>query len=148
MNDNQDFSGNQKRFADERVAEAAAVAETGGAFLKTLHKQMGETLINFPQTILPIGKIIMPPVPPAAPPPPTPEQPALSEPPVPPQCASQLSAPPEPPALSEPPAPPQLASQLPALLQLSAPQPPPVPQLSTPPVRFDTQIPQGGEEHV
>jgi hypothetical protein len=69
MNDNQDFSGNQKRFADERIAEVAATAETGNAALKALHKQMGETLVNFPQTIL-LGKIVMPAPPmPGAPPP-------------------------------------------------------------------------------
>jgi hypothetical protein len=77
MNDNQDFSGNQKRFADGRVADAAAFAETGNAVLKAMHKQMGETLVNFPQTILPVGRIIMPdpPVPPI--PPPLPPQLAL-----------------------------------------------------------------------
>jgi hypothetical protein len=68
MNDNQDFSGNQKRFADARVEEAAAIAETGDALLKAMHKQMGETLVNFPQTIL-LGKITMP-APPSSPPPP------------------------------------------------------------------------------
>jgi hypothetical protein len=71
MNDNQDFSGNQKRFADERIAEVAATAETGNAALKALHKQMGETLVRLPATVL-FGKIDMPlppPVPGAAPPP-------------------------------------------------------------------------------
>jgi hypothetical protein len=70
MNDNQDFSGNQKRFAEARIAEAAAIAETGDAVLKAMHKQMGETLINLPQTIL-VGKITIPM--PAEPPPPPPE---------------------------------------------------------------------------
>jgi hypothetical protein len=63
MNDNQDFSGNQKRFADQRIAEVAVNAETGGAVLKALHKQMGETLVNFPQAMMPTGSITMPPPP-------------------------------------------------------------------------------------
>jgi hypothetical protein len=59
MNDNQDFSGNQKRFADERIAAVAASGETGNAILKALHKQMGQTLVNFPESMMPTGSITM-----------------------------------------------------------------------------------------